>query len=260
MSETRRAIPHLFERWDQVESRVRKSHRVVIFLDFDGTLAPIAPHPCRVRVPFAIRRALEGLARRPRVSLIVLSGRRRAELRRLIGLRGIRYWGLYGWERGRFAPLNRTVRCALRCVRTQIRDEISRHPKTWIENKRYTLSIHLLGVPAPEQSQVRQTLRRLLRPFRKRLCLVENLRDAEIKPRSMQGKGSAVRRFLARASCRGALSVYIGDDLSDEEAFAAIGRGIAVHVGKSRSTRAQYRLTRPGEVAATLRRLGAALG
>lgn len=259
MRGTRRPIPHLFDRWEQVALRLRASRRVVIFLDFDGTLARIASHPALVRLPLTTRRALERLAGHPRVSLVVLSGRRRAEIRRLIGVRGVRYWGLYGWERGRGARLPFGARSALRRAQAQVKLELSKHPGAWIEDKRHALSVHLLKLRAPEQRAVLRKLHRLLGVFRKNLRLAQNLRDAEILPNSIPGKRSAVRRFLAQSAGRGALAFYFGDDLSDEEAFTAMGRGVAIHVGSSPSTRARYRLRSPGEVSKALKRVEAAL-
>jgi trehalose 6-phosphate phosphatase len=84
---------------------------------------------------------------------------------------------------------------------------------------------------------------------------VTNLRDIEILPRSILGKGAAVRQILAQPALRGAIPFYFGDDLSDESAFVAVRRGFSVLVGKPRTTRARYSLRTPAEVAAALSKL-----
>src|SRR6202163_5039655 len=99
--------PSLVADWARLAAQIQSSCRVAVFLDFDGTLVNIAPRPDQVRLAPATRRVLRRLARHPRVTLVVISGRRRAELLRYIGLPGIRYFGLYGWERGSHSPLPR---------------------------------------------------------------------------------------------------------------------------------------------------------
>jgi trehalose-phosphatase len=121
------------------------------------------------------------------------------------------------------------------------------------------LSVHLLDVPAKVQSRLRRQLRMWLQPFRHALRAVENLRDVEILPRSIRGKGEAVRRLLATPAFRRALPFYFGDDLSDESGFVAVRQGVSVHVGGSRTTRAQYSAREPLEVATALRKLEAVL-
>jgi trehalose 6-phosphate phosphatase len=114
MSRIKRMAPSLVADWARVAAQIQSSCRVVVFLDFDGTLVPIAPLPDLVRLALATRRVLRRLARHPRVTLAVISGRRRVELQHYIGLPGIRYLGLYGWERRGHSPLPSSALIALR--------------------------------------------------------------------------------------------------------------------------------------------------
>src|SRR5271156_3918705 len=114
MNQLGRTARPLVAHWDRVAAQIQSSRRVAVFLDFDGTLVDIAPRPDQVRLAPSARRVLRRLARHPRVTLVVISGRRRAELWRYIGLRGIRYFGLYGWERGRRSRLSTSALIALR--------------------------------------------------------------------------------------------------------------------------------------------------
>ena len=82
MSRFKRMAPGLVADWARVAAQIRSSRRIDVFLDFDGTLVNIAPLPDQVRLAPATRRALRRLARHPRVTLVVISGRRRSELRR----------------------------------------------------------------------------------------------------------------------------------------------------------------------------------
>ena len=98
MKRTRRATPHLFAEWECIARRIRGNKRLVVFLDFDGTLVRIAPMPDGVRLEDETREVLRKLAAHPNVTLAVISGRQRAELQHYIGVRNVKYMGLYGWE------------------------------------------------------------------------------------------------------------------------------------------------------------------
>jgi len=71
---------------------------LVLLLDVDGTLAPIAPRPEDAEVPAATRRVLEALVARPGVHVVVVSGRSAADARRLVGVPGTWTIGNHGIE------------------------------------------------------------------------------------------------------------------------------------------------------------------
>jgi trehalose 6-phosphate phosphatase len=256
----RGALP-LLSNWNQVAEKIRKHPRgpLVIFLDFDGTLVDIAPRPQMVRLKPAARRILRKLSRHRRVRIVMISGRRRAELLHFIGIRSIRYFGLYGWESGTGALLPSRSTAVLQRALRVLEDRLRPYPTAWIENKKSSLSIHLLDVPAQQQIQIRSKLRAWLKPFRKSLRVEANLRDVEILPRSFQGKGAAVRRLLAEPKLKGALPFYFGDDFSDESGFAAVRRGVSIHVGKPRTTAADFTVRTPAQVAGVLSKLASLL-
>ncbi len=189
----------------------------------------------------------------------MISGRRRAELLHYIGVPGIRYFGLYGWERSGRAPLPRATFAALRIAEAELSRHLSSVPGLWVENKKISLSVHFLGVPKAEKPRARRKLRSLLLPFQKSLRAIENIRDVEIVPRCILGKGAAVKELLVKPGRCPALAIYIGDDLSDEPAFEAVGEHISIRVGAPRPTRARYSVRGPGAVVTTLTKLEAAL-
>jgi trehalose 6-phosphate phosphatase len=252
-------VEHLTKDWKKIAERVHASRRVIVFLDFDGTLVRIAPRPNMVKLSTQTRETLKRLVRQPRVTLVVVSGRKRVEIQRFVGVPGIHYFGLYGWERGAAYSLPAAARRAIPQAWSQLSQHLYAYPSVWIENKRNTLSVHLLKTPKRLQSRVRRVVREVLRPFEGNLRIFENLRDMEIVPLSIPGKGAAVREFLAKPVSHGALPFYFGDDLSDESAFSAIGKGVSVVVGRKRATHAQYHLRGPAEVGSALARLETAL-
>ncbi len=254
-----RPAPHLFKHWSRVAACVHGSRRIILFLDFDGTLVRIAPRPNQVRFAPGVRRVLGRLARHPRVTVAVISGRRRGELTRHVAIRNVHYLGLYGWERNNRSSLSASASSAIKRAHGVLSRHLAGYPGVWIEDKGKSLSVHLLAAKPEIQRRVRQRIRNSLRALRKTLRIFENLRDIEIVPLAIRDKGSAVRVFLSKGRFPHAFPIYFGDDLSDEPAFAAVGRGISILVGKARRTRARFRLRGPAEVAAALSRLEAAL-
>jgi trehalose 6-phosphate phosphatase len=252
-------VPDLLKSWDSVAAQIRKRGRVTIFLDFDGTLVDIAPRPELVHLKPEAQEVLRQLAKHPLAMLVVVSGRRRAELLEHIGVPNIHYFGLYGWERDDHCALPRDAQKALREVRETLEPLLKKYPNLWIEDKNSSLSVHLLHVPTAWHQELREELRAVLQPFQRKLHAVGNIRDVEILPRSIPGKGLAVKEFLRDHADKKSLPFYFGDDYSDESGFAAVGRGASVHVGKPRPTKARYRLKTPANVAKALGRIEAVL-
>jgi len=254
-----RIAPGLLEDWDRVAARIRSSRRIAVLFDFDGTLVKIAPRPGQVRLAPLTRRALRHLARHPRVTIAVISGRRRSELLRLIAIPEIRYFGLYGWESRHRSRLTASAATALRSAQEKLSTQLSSIHGLWTEDKHFTFSVHLLDVSPADQIRVRRKLRSLLMPYQETLRMIDNLRDVEIVPRCITGKGMAVQQFLAKPTICRDLPFYFGDDLSDEPAFAAVRNGISIRVGAARPSKARYSIRGPAAIAAVLTKLEAAL-
>ena len=260
MSRTHRSTPHLFAHWNQIERRIRRNKRVALFLDFDGTLVRIAPKPDAVRLEEWTRDVLKKLAAHPNVTLAVISGRRRLELQRYIGVRKLKYMGLYGWESDASKRLAFDVRVALARALVELLNDARLFPGVWIEPKRNSFSVHLLAATPEMRRDMREQVERRIRPLRDRLKTMTNLRDIEVAPVAIGDKGVAVRKLLGAPGLRGALPIYFGDDLSDEPAFTAARKGISVLVGKRRATHAQFSLRGPAEVTAALSKLAELVG
>lgn len=255
MTGTRRETPHLFAQWDRIARRIRRKQRLALLLDFDGTLVRVAPRPEGVYVEDWTRDVLKRLAEHPRVTLAVISGRRRAELQHYIGIRNLKYMGLYGWESGKNKALPFQERLALARILVELLGDLSAFRGVWIEAKHNSFSVHLLGVDPETRQRVRQQVKKRIWPVRDTLRVMVNLRDIEVAPISIGDKGEAVRKLLGQPELRGALPIYFGDDLSDEPAFAATRNGIPVLVGRRRSTRAKFSLRGPAEVTAALSKM-----
>jgi trehalose 6-phosphate phosphatase len=244
----------LFAFWDELAPRLASSRTIALFLDFDGTLVDIRPRPDMVRVHPAARRTLASLARSPRFRVWVISARRRADIRARLRVPAVRYLGLYGWERGPSLPAPPSS--PIFHVKSFLAGTLPAHPSIWLEDKEHTIAVHYRGAPEHVRRAALERVHRAVDAWRSRVRVAPGKCVWEIVPIDLNDKGAAVRRELAALPTR-ALPVYVGDDLSDESAFAALPHGVGIRVGGLRSTRARYRLDGAGDVRHFLEKLQA---
>lgn len=236
--------------------------RLLLLLDYDGTLAPLADHPSRALLPARTKRVLEQLAQQPDVQVAVVSGRALADVKRMVGLPRIGYVGNHGLEVS--APGLRRMpagakRICLRMKRIadQLAAAIRPAPGAWIEEKGLTLSLHWRLVPPKERRRFHRIAADFLAPYQQRgaLRVMRGKQVIEIRPPLEGNKGTVIAWLRPRLSSRrrkdAPAVVYFGDDRTDEDAFAAVNRlgGVSVLVGRAAgATAARYRLAGPGAV------------
>ena len=245
---------HLFHYWSNVAARLERAPKIALFLDFDGTLARLRPTPQEVMLETSFKQALATLAHSPRFFVWVISGRRQADIRDRIGVNGIRYLGMHGWE-GRFeGPLKESSTMALAGVKSWAGGLFANASDVWIEDKGLSLAVHHHET-TPPGPPVEEMLEGMLEPFKDLLRIAPSKNVHEVLPLELEDKGAAVKHQMASV-CRHALPIYVGDDSIDEPAFTALQRGITIRVGRANRSRARYRLADIGEVRRFLQRLG----
>jgi trehalose 6-phosphate phosphatase len=249
----RNAARPLFRSWSQISARIRKSEHILLLLDFDGTLTPLRDRPDQVVLGHAMRQTLQRLVLHPRVTPAIVSGRRRADLRKRIGVRGLQYHGLHGWENRDGMSLSRQSKELLLSAKHSLAAML-RIPGIRLEDKGMSIAMHFRKAPASSISRLRAGIRDLSQEFGSTgLHVVEGSKVLELLPPEVQGKGAAVRNLVL--SYPAALHIYVGDDASDESAFAALPQGVTVRVGRIRRTAARYMLSDANEVESFLEHL-----
>jgi trehalose-phosphatase len=232
--------------WDELWRRVQAARRPLLLLDFDGTLAPLEEDRDRVRLPERARELLRQIAAGG-ARLGVISGRPLAEIQarfhdlpaHLVGEHGWEYQ-LYG-EAPRRHPLAGDTAALLLSAFESMRTRV---PASRVERKRTSAVLHVRGLAPAEVAAHRSAVEELWAPLSRHaaLALVETDGGWELRARG-HDKGSAVAALLA-AHGLGTFALYLGDDHTDEDAFAAVARaGFGVRVGRhERPTRAHAEL------------------
>lgn len=264
-------LPHALERVSGWVGAWERAGRLVLLLDFDGTLAPIVDRPELARLPERTRRVLEELLARPDVDAAVVSGRGMADARERAGLHGLPYAGNHGMEiEGpgvrRVHPEAAAARPALEAVRVRLAGELAEVDGAIVEDKGLTLSIHYRLVARARVQAVREAVHAAAGSAGDALRVTEGKEVLEVRPRVEWDKGRAVEFLLDHfAPAPGVPVLYIGDDTTDEDAFAALrrrgeGEGIVIADPPPSTTAAASYLSDPAEVAALFSALLAGRG
>jgi trehalose 6-phosphate phosphatase len=216
---------------------IRASHRLLV-LDYDGTLVPFAVDRASATLPPRCAELLRTIATRTGTTLAVVSGRPLAELAGLVDPLPVALFGEHGWEERR-RPGGRIVRhaptpeqrAALRAAR---RLAAAAGLGARIERKRTALVLHTRGMPLRAAAVARRSVLALWTSLVAAGCRLDRTAGG-IELRAVgHDKGRALRSLLSRAPA-GTFPVCVGDDLTDEDAFAVVAsRGLGVRVGRAR--------------------------
>ena len=203
----------------------------------------------------SLRRLLARLSRIRLIRVYVISGRTLADLRRLVPVTGVHLLGLHGYE-GRLSGRMRRERNLLAKVKDVLERNLPMTKRIWIEDKKLGLAIHYREASAAAVRRAIPVINEICEHFRPRIHLLEGKKVWELLPTAIKGKGPAVRALISRQR-RQVLPVFVGDDTTDEMAFAALPNGLAIRVGDRARTNAQFYVRNPGEVKLFLERLEA---
>ncbi len=213
------------------------------FFDIDGTLAELAATPAVVPIAPALIAGLGALINRTGGAVAVVSGRTLHDIDTIFHGMAIPAAGQHGAERrdaaGRLTALARSA--VLAVEREALAHVVSQHAGLLLEDKGFSIALHYRAAPS-----LAAYAHRLMAAAQRRLgadFLVQaGKRLVELVPASTN-KGLAVNAFMQAPPFRGRLPVFLGDDVTDEFAFAAVDAlgGHAIKVGAGAS-RARWRL------------------
>jgi len=245
---------------DAFFDRLASSEYPLLMLDYDGTLAPFRRERDEA-IPYpGVRERLAKFVASPKTRVIIISGRWIEDLLPLLGLEKVpEVWGCHGAERldrdGTHSPVSLSPPAAkgLSEAEQWARDE---DLLGFLEKKPISVAFHWRELDAEAQAKLRDRVRSHWESRAESFELVLHEFDGglELKAAGID-KGQVVRTVLADLP-REYTAAYLGDDLTDEDAFRALeGHGLRVLVRKEkRATAADVHLVPPEELLAFLDR------
>lgn len=209
----------------------------VLFLDFDGTLVPIADRPDAIAVGPSLLPLLEQLQVKLERRVVLVSGRATVDVRQWLHPSDVRVVGSHGLERDGATPQRSAA--LVECL-PYLHELRAQHAGVIVEEKPFGAAIHFREAPDAE------------RACRAAAVHVAAAADMQVLPGKMVfeikpadgNKGTAIQAMMSEPAFAHRQPVFIGDDLTDESGFAAVCDlgGAGILVGPERDTAATYRL------------------
>lgn len=237
--------------------RLRAAPDLFCGLDYDGTLAPLAPTPEHASPYVGTAAVIRRLACRRGVRVAIVTGRPIADVRGFLDVSEAYYVGIHGLEIQRpgepveAAPAARRARALLPGVVEQLDALIVGRPGLLIEDKGAAVALHYRLANEADAAFGRGEFEAIVAELIARGEALEILTGhevVEVRPAGID-KGRALCDLLSTEAPR-ALAVYIGDDQTDEDAFLALPQGsVTIRVGPADvETAAAYTIEGPAEV------------
>jgi trehalose 6-phosphate phosphatase len=236
---------------------VMTGRRPAVFFDFDGTLSEIVENPDAARLVEGAADALTTLSAQCPVA--ILSGRDLADVRERIGLPGIWYAGSHGFElTGPDGAHHENAEAAasipvLAEAAAELADQLGHIPGVVVEHKRFGVAVHYRNAARDRVGEVAAAVRSA--GGRTALHVTTGREVIELRPNVDWDKGKTLRWVLDHIrddqQPGPLLPIYLGDDITDEDAFDAVhDDGIPIVVRHNddgdRATAASYALDNPG--------------
>ncbi len=259
---------HLFDEWSDIARRLKAADHILLLIDYDGTLTPIVDRPELAVLSRDTRRLLQKLSRNRHYTIGIISGRALSDLRSKIGLDDLIYAGNHGLEieglgSNFLEPIAAEMQPFLDMLHKALSVTMKGITGVFVENKGLTLSVHYRMAEDKEETKVKDAFQKVTDPLSVtgRIKITHGKKVYEIRPPVDWNKGKAVAWLMAKLKENSRrpkiLPMYLGDDLTDEDAFKVINKidGISIVVGDNYNSAARYFLKSPEEVADFLKML-----
>jgi trehalose 6-phosphate phosphatase len=224
-TERRADLPDAFDLIPQLRSDRARTRRLLVGLDFDGTLARIVPTPAEAQLLPGAAPVLAALAARSDTVLAIVTGRGVADARARVALPDIHYAGTHGmeiagpgmeWLHGGALA----ARPFLDRLMTQLGSAMSDWPGVILEDKSVSLSVHFRTITDPrEDDRIVQRVHEVAEEVGGPIRLTHGKKVVEIRPAVDWDKGHALVYLRDLLQLQDAPAIYIGDDRTDEDAF-----------------------------------------
>ncbi|XP_020588405.1 probable trehalose-phosphate phosphatase 6 [Phalaenopsis equestris] len=272
-SDWSRRYPSALSRFEEITAAAMRK-KIVVFLDYDGTLSPIVEDPDSAFMSESMRSAVKGVAKY--FPTAIVTGRCIDKVFSFVRLEELFYAGSHGMDIKGPTKCPKHVNAQAQSMLCQpaseflpminevydlLLEKTKLIPGCKVENNRFCLSVHFRCVEEKRWSGLVEEVRSVLAIYPD-LRLTQGRKVLEIRPTIEWNKGKALEFLLEKLgfdNCEDILPIYIGDDRTDEDAFKVLRdreQGFGILVSKfSKETNATYTLKEPSEVRDFLHRL-----
>ncbi|NQT00019.1 MAG: trehalose-phosphatase [Candidatus Omnitrophica bacterium] len=230
------------------------AERLVFFLDYDGTLAPIVERPELAVISEKMREVVQRLAEQHTVAIV--SGRMKQDVQKLAKIEDIFYAGSHGFEisgpnLSMVQPEAKQAIPLIAQIQSDLTEKLKNISGVLIEQKKYSVAVHYRLAEARHLVKIQQEVDNVIQNNRT-LRMISGKKVFEILPDIDWDKGKAVRWIMQALKLSWSQSrvIYIGDDTTDEDAFRIVRtRGIPILVAdQPRASAADFQLFSTDEV------------
>ena len=251
-------MDYLFDRWDELKEALVNKH-IFLFLDYDGTLTPIADYPDKAVISEEVHSLLKDLSAQPRCHIGIISGRALNDVKKMVGLENIIYAGNHGLEiegpkikfESQISPRFQSI---IRHIKEELSNRLSKIEGILVEDKNVTLSVHYRLATRNDYLLAKKIIEEIIQPFlvSGKIKVTHGKKVIEIKPPVQWNKGRVVAWLFARQMFilgdQPIVPIYMGDDVTDEDAFRTLkNKGFTIYIGKPKESQAKYYLNDPQE-------------
>ena len=234
-----------------LQSLCRKS-KILVALDFDGTLAPLVDNPEDSRMIAPARQAMEKLTALSGVSVAIVTGRAIDSVKRVAD--PLKEWflvGSHGIEV--LSPGDVTNYATPWLVPADLTEAfdavVNAHPGTRLEHKPFGLALHTRGVEQPVAQAAESAAHQVCDAWGGDLVVRTGHGIVECSIQEAT-KGDGIEEIRRRL--RPSAVLFAGDDRTDEDGFRALGEtDISIKVGQG-ETDARFQLDGPSDLAELL--------
>lgn len=263
-------MEYLFTSWPRILQNLKNARHILLLSDFDGTLTPIVERPEMAVLSPKIGRMLHILNSRHHVTVGIISGRALTDLKHKVNIGGLIYAGNHGLEIegpgiSFTNPVAEELRPVLRVIHYVLAKALGQVKGVLVENKGLSLSVHYRMADKKNIQDIDNVVKKIVgtTEINGKARLTSGKKVYEVRPGVDWDKGKATKLLMKRygkgGRKSGLLPVYLGDDLTDEDAFEVIesyGRGISVFIGdQNKNSKARYYLKSHEEVGQFLEKL-----
>lgn len=238
-------MQYLFSDWNKIVSRIKLASHVLLLFDYDGTLTPIVKRPELAILSEESRQLLKALSYKRHFIVGVVSGRGLSDIQSKVGVNDIIYVGNHGFEIEGLGlnyvhPIdNDEIKSIIGTLSQMLNNSLGTIRGVIVEHKGLTVSIHYRLVKKKETDTIKNIIQRVIETasLSDKVKITHGKKVYEIRPNVHWHKGMATNLIIEKYGSKRRkdvfLPVYVGDDLTDEDAFKLIENydGVSVYVG-----------------------------